>query len=184
MSKTYIQNEYFNWLMLLITEDYPVEIHRYEIYLSLLRHLHKVEFVWSNPMDVNRAKDGQNLRLIFASEGGYDEYECENELNGPCSMLEMMLGLAYRCEREIMYNPREGDRTSLWFWQMINSLGLENMDCLGYDSDKIDEILNDFMCCRYGRDGKGGLFYIPNFPKNLKNFEIWYQMQWYLEANF
>ena len=39
-------------------------------------------------------------------------------LNEPCSVLEMILALAIRCEDTIMANVRYGDRTTQWFWSI------------------------------------------------------------------
>jgi hypothetical protein len=139
-------------------------------YRKLLRHLHGIEFIFSIPKDANRAADGQDLRYRFGFH-----------YPGPCSVLEMMVALALRCEETIMDDPRYGNRTSQWFWGMIVNLGLGSMVDERYDEDYVDERIDIFLKRKYKRNGEGGLFHIRNCEYDLRKVEIWTQLLWYLD---
>lgn len=169
-----IVDEYYQWMFDLICADrYSREIS----YRRLLAHLHAIPFTYIIPTDANRAADGVDLRYRWASIQGYDEVpEC---LDGPCSVLEMMLAVAIRCEENITYDPDIGDRTSQWFWGMITNLGLGGMRDDIYDPRLVDEIVYRFLNRDYAPDGAGGLFRIRNCKYDLRTVEIWCQVQWY-----
>lgn len=89
----------------------------------LLDILHETEYEWHVPMDSNRADWGRNLRLRFAYETGL---ECRDEwVDWPCSFLEMLVGLAYSLEENVLYDGLKGDRTPEWFWMMLRNMGLD-----------------------------------------------------------
>lgn len=141
--------------------------------------LHSITFSYSIPNDANRAEDGEDLRYRFTLLQGY-EY-IPNEWNDPCSVFEMMAALAIRCEETIMDNPDIGDRTGQWFWGMINNLGLGAMTDDRFDKIYVDAVIERFLNRDYEPDGTGGLFRIKNCRQDLRDVEIWYQLNWYLE---
>ena len=166
---------YFDWLGMIA---FPDGVQRSEYY-DALRKLYDVEFRWSMTMDRNRAKDGEQLRVIFEDEVGEP---CDKF--GPCSVLEMMVALAIRCESQIMYDPDEGDQTHIWFWEMFNNLGFSSFDNEFYDEREMRIILRRFLDRDYDPDGYGGPFYIQNFDGDMRKIEIWYQLSYYLQAKF
>jgi hypothetical protein len=105
-----------------------------------------------------------------------------NALDGPCSVLEMMIALAIRCEETIMDDPDIGDRTRQWFWGMIINLGLGGMTDANFDPDFVDDSVLRFLNRDYEPDGRGGLFTIRNCHRDLRDVEIWYQLCWYLDS--
>lgn len=169
-----IINDYFEWIYKLVCRD---RFARSISYRKLLMRLHEIEFVYSIPMDENRAADGVSLRRRFAVDS-----DATDALDGPCSILEMMVGLAIRCEENIMDDPAYGDRTGQWFWGMINDLGLSGMDDIHYERRKVDDIVVRFLNHEYSRDGKGGLFHVRNSTRDMRKKEIWSQMCWYLDS--
>ena len=174
MSYNDVRNEYFRWLYKFVCGD------RYAKGISfrkLLRHLHETEFTWLIPMDENRACDGIDLRYRFAYEYS-SPATAESYLDGPCSILEMMVALAIRCE-DFMDDPQIGDRTGQWFWGMINSLGLGSMVDDRYDEEYVDDVIERFLNREYAPNGKGGLFTVRRCTRDLRDVEIWYQMTWY-----
>lgn len=172
-----IENEYFEWLYNLVCGE---RFSDQTSYRKLLMYLHTIEFTYSIPKDSNRAEDGKDLRWRFAlynNDRSLSEY-----LIGPCSVLEMMIALAIRCEENIMDNPNIGDRTGQWFWGMITSLGLGSMYDSRFDKQLVNDIVNAFLERDYRPDGKGGLFTIKNCDSDLRTVEIWYQLCWYLDS--
>ena len=174
MSYVNLSNEYFRWLYKFVCGDrYAKSIS----YRKLLKHLHEIEFTWLLHMDENRAQDGMDLRYRFA----YDYVSpamVESELTGPCSVLEMMVALAIRCE-DFMDDPQIGDRTGQWFWSMVVSLGLGSMTDDRYNKDYVDEVIDIFLNREYAPNGKGGLFTLRRCNRDLRDVEIWHQMTWY-----
>lgn len=180
MTKTMLKDEYFKWICDLIDADHLSAQHSYN---RLLRHLHEIDFEYSIEMDGNRAEDGVDLRYRFGYEFSYEDSMIASLLDDcPCSVLEMMVSLAMRCEEHIMDDPEIGNRTGEWFWNMISNLNLDSMDDCAYCSEYIDAVISKFLNREYGRDGRGGLFTVPHCKKDLRSVEIWYQMCWYLDA--
>ena len=180
MTRERICNEYFNWLYDLICGSRKSKQLSYR---KLLIHLHKTDFRYSVMRDKNRAKDGEDMRYRFALARYYDtepDYITEL-LDGPCSVFEMMVALAIRCE-ETMDDPDIGDRTGQWFWGMIVSLGLGGMLDNRFDDRVVDDIIDRFLDREYEPDGIGGLFTIPDCRRDLRDVEIWNQMWWYIDS--
>ena len=171
-----IEQEYFKWLYDIVCNGRYI----YISYESLLRHLHRIKFTYSIDRDENRAVDGCHLRYRFARYFNYEDC-IDDHLYGPCSVLEMLIALAIRCEEDIMDNPDYGDRTSRWFWDMVTNLGLGDMYDERYDDIYVDDVIERFLNREYEPNGKGGLFTIHNCDYDLTKIEIWYQLCWYLD---
>lgn len=182
MTRTQIKHEYFEWLYANVCNN---QYSKRLSYRKLLVHLHNTEFIYSLPMDANRAEDGMDLRYRFALQTyGYDnkvDYILQL-LHGPCSVLEMMLALAIRCEESIMDDPTVGDRTGQWFWGMVTNLGLGTMSDDRFDTIRVRDALDVFLNREYEPDGKGGLFTIRRCDRDLRTVEIWHQLCWYLDS--
>lgn len=164
------RDEYFNWMHDMVC------LGRYDGYITyrrLLDRLHNIPFTYIMRMDANRYDDGIDLRYRFCQDNGYKDLT--RYLAGPCSVLEMMVALAMRCE-DFMDNTAYGDRTSQWFWSMIVSLGLGAMSDDRYDRHIVDEIIDIFLNREYAPDGRGGLFTIKNCEDDMRDLEIWHQM--------
>ena len=175
-----INEDYFEWLYEgMCGNRYSKNIS----YRKLLEHLHNTNFRYTISNDKNRASDGIDLRYSFAlSQGCEDEPELITDyLKGPCSVFEMMVALAQRCE-SVMDDPKIGDRTGQWFWGMINNLGLGGMNDNRYDEQYVNDVINTFLDREYKSNGKGGLFTIRNCEYDLREVEIWYQLCWYLDT--
>lgn len=172
-----LEKEYFEWLCKLVCEDTLSEKISFH---KLLSHLHKRKFTYSLKNDKNRALDGVALRRRFFMSYNLDD---DSEyLKGPCSVLEMMIGLSIRCEETIMDDPRYGNRTIQWFWGMVTNLGLGGMTDDHYDKKQVDEAIDILLKRNYKPNGEGGLFTVRNCDKDLRKFEIWYQLLWYLDG--
>ena len=165
--------EYKDWLFDIIRFDDYCD--RYE---RLLLYLSGRQFVWSVSHDENRAEDGYSLREKFSDVDFWT-----GRLPSRCSVLEMMIALSMRCE-DVVYDPDCGDRTAIWFWEMVENLGLLGMDNIGFDRGYCKEVVNDLLYRKYDRDGKGGLFRVKKHDVDMRKSEIWYQMQTWLSENF
>lgn len=175
MSIDALKQEYFDWMCSMVGAD--------DSHIHLLNRLNQVPFSYTIPMDANRESDGFDLRYLFACAKDYPHPMVAHILDcSPCSVLEMMVALAHRCESQFMSDPEIGDRTSQWFWGMICSLGLDEATDDNYDEQFVDTVLDRFLNREYERDGKGGLFTIKGTTEDLRQVEIWYQMCWYLNS--
>ena len=177
MTTREVQKEYFDWMCALVRR-------RGISYRKLMKKLHETEFYYTIPLDGNREEDGVDLRYRFAQEEGYRDFVVANCLdNYPCSVLEMMIALAIRCEETIMSDPDVGNRTGKWFWEMVESLGLSDMTDRNFDLDYVDRVVKRFLDRKYKRNGEGGLFTLKHCRQDLRQVEIWYQMCWYLNES-
>lgn len=178
MTRDELTNRYFDWMYQLVCND---KYNRRLSYRKLLYFLHDVDFTYSIDMDGNREADGINLRYRFGYECGYDNREIAVYLDDqPCSVLEMMIALALRCEDDIMDDPAEGNRIGEWFWGMIVSLGLGSMNDRRFDRHYAELVVARFLNREYDYNGRGGLFTVEHPLRDMRSVEIWYQMQWYL----
>lgn len=176
-----VSDEYFEWLFDLVCGK---RYSKKTSFRKLITRLHTTEFEYLISRDRNRAEDGKDLRYRFILARGYDDlYEIiMDDLEGPCSVLEMMIALAIRCEENIMDDPNIGDRTGQWFWGMVGNLGLGSMTDGRFDKKFVDETIRRFLDRDYEPNGKGGLFTIRHCDVDLRTVEIWHQLCWYLDT--
>ena len=180
MTKNELNDAYFDWMYQLVCGNRPRS--RKRSYQNLLHQLHDIDFEYFIAMDGNRAEDGEDLRYRFGYELGHPDAMIAAHLDDrPCSVLEMLVALAIRCEEHIMDDPEIGNRTGTWFWDMITNLELSDMNDENYDVKYVDDVIQRFLSREYGRHGEGGLFTIEHCMRDLRTVEIWYQMCWYLD---
>lgn len=171
---------YFDWLFDLIKRD-GKNIHRRNDDKDIAHFLYEKKFYSLVPNDDNRVEDGIKLREIFLSE--INKSNNNHPLNGPCNMLEMLIALSQRMDY-ILYDQNIGERTSKWFWLMIENLDLQPMFS---DEEVIHEnelILDRFLERKYTFSGRGGLFPVKRTSQDQRKVEIWYQMQHYIGEVF
>jgi len=192
----YLHKEYFDWLCSLVGAN---ETGPFCVYSNLLTRLFQTDFNIIREFDNNRAVNGKYLRYYFDSNRDdyasneqspyhksgnfYNENQCY-----PCSILEMMIALAKDIDVQYLYS--NNCRLLIWFWIMIESLGLANkLD--GYwdntsDHDEVDWILRAFNLDAYEltQDGEyrptALLFPIRNIEGYQQVHNLWEQMTiWY-----
>ena len=142
--------------------------------MGLLFLMHQIEFVWLVPNDDNRIVDGTDLRWEFLQEN--TNHEMKKEDFGPCSVLEVMIGIS----RRIAFSA--GGEAEGWAWQLLDNLKLLSMsDPLSKRKAKIATAKIEALIWRtYQYDGTGGFFPL-NFPEeDQTKVEIWYQMAAYI----
>lgn len=162
---------YWNWLLDRIMAD--------DRYSLLMNALNSVEYRWVLPMDENRSQDGLYLRSLFSGETGLDS----NSMNWECTVLEMLIGLAYRCDHDIMGDPNDR-HPELWFWEMLRNIGLLAMDNENFDRKEFDDIMNIWMDNQYAPTGEGSIFPVYDPTIDQTRMEIWDQMNLYLSRNY
>ena len=178
MSRIEVKEEYFNWMYDLVCKNRFSDANSYR---KLLTYLHEVEFTYRYKKDEDRAYDGVNLRHRFALLSNNYSYVDKCLAGDPCSIFEMMLALAIRCE-DTMDDPLIGDRTGQWFWRMIVSLGLGGMTDSHFDEQAAEYSIDKFLQRDYSPDGRGGLFTIKGCEYDLRRVPIWDQLCYYLDT--
>lgn len=175
-----LEKGYFEWLYDLVCNDGYVKGLRYE---ELLFYLYQKDFVYILPRDENRFMDGIALRYEYGGDVGASRPQIEDVLdNRPCSVLEMLVALAIRIENNIMFDSEAGDRTWRWFWKMMTNMNLGGMTNDKFDRDYVDRVIERMLARKYEANGRGGLFTIANCKEDLRNVEIWSQMNWYMNS--
>lgn len=181
MLKNDLVNLYFDWMYRLV---YNKKLYTFS-YKKLFKYLNSIDFIYKIPMDGNRYEDGINLRYRFADEYDFSENVISVVLDErPCSVFEMMVALALRCEETIMLDPEIDGGTYLWFYNMIENLGLNKMYDSKFNSDIVDNVLYKLLNRRYKRNGEGGLFITESNEYDFRNMEIWQQMCFYLDEKY
>lgn len=179
MTRQKLNEEYFDWICQIVGGP-P---HSDNIsFCKLLWFLHNTDFNYSIGMDSNREADGIDLRYRFGYEYSYERPVIATLLDDRvCSILEMMVALALRCEEHIMGDQNIENRTSQWFWNMIKSLGLDSMNDTEFDENYTEKVISRFLNRNYKPNGEGGLFTVKHSRYDLRTVEIWYQMCLYLD---
>jgi hypothetical protein len=106
---------------------------------------------------------------------------------GPCTVLEMLIGVAQRLDWELQGGRFERPASD-WFWVLIDNLDLTWCENLEYSKpDSRAEV--EFKVVRllergYSEDGNGGLFPLKSPKKDQRRVEIWYQMSAWVIENY
>ena len=176
-----IHESYLQYLYDII---YDKKIIKDRKYSELLSYLLDTDFTYILDMDSNRALDGLELRESFAIEHNIPIFYIDRYLNTNCSILEMLIALAMRCEN-MLWEVSKGDRTAKWFWTMISNLGLWQSTNDKFSIEKVETIINNLLNRTYSSDGTGGgLFILDNPISDLRDEEIWTQLNWWINEQF
>lgn len=168
-----VRQDYFDWLIGLVGERGC---------LLLLKTLHERAFVAMLDKDENRGMDGVELREEYYEKEPYFESEA---LDGPCSVLEMLIALARRMSFDVKEVDEDADTTAIWFWTMLDNLGIGSVtdEVFAENEFFVAETIDDFLSRGYGADGYGGLFPLKYPSADQRQVEIWYQKESYLREN-
>ncbi len=153
-------------------------------YYRLLHDLDSKEFIWSIPMDEQRDISACNLRNEFfdVNYPDVDHYI----LHGPRSVLEVLAAFSRSIETKLMGEPGN-DHIERWFGEMLDNLGLLVYRDSRYNPQKVDEILNIWLERRYDSRGNGSIFPLKSGKfddRDMRQTDMWYQMQFYLDENY
>lgn len=172
---------YFDYLLGLIATD---GVDNYKILLNIL---FSTDFRWSIHNDDNRATDGIEIRYDFEQDCNIDEDEFMELMLIPCSVMEVICGLAIRMDL-VMRDPEE-PHINRWFWEMIDNLGLLIYDDGAFERGDwnftdVKNVLDIFMDRQYDELGHGGLFPRNSCDKNQTVTELYSQMNGYLMEKY
>ena len=166
---------YFDWLCKLVGTYDGFEGRSHA---RLLKMMYEKEFVWVVPMDENRIGDGKFLRREFNDVHHISDPD-PIWMSMGCSFLEMLVGVAYRLQFQ-------ADRTMpYWFWHMLGNIRLTRY----YDSkfrvraaaDEVNAVLEQVIWRTYAPDGRGSLFPIRMPEHDMRELQIWDQLQTYIQ---
>lgn len=152
-------------------------------YTDLIKYLYMTEFKYVLPMDVNRCKDATAiLYLKYLNDMGI-EYDVRTVYEREVSVLEVLIALSFRCERDIMGEPGsyEDDK---WFWIMLENLGLFEYENDRFNEDDVNYILQKWMNREFNYDGNGSIFPLFRPKRDQREIEIWDQMSDFLNENY
>ena len=158
---------------------------RFKASRRLFKALLYFPYRYSHPMDKNRFKDGLDMRMEYCSGiSASDEDILEQELP-KISVLEVLIALSYRMEKDIMASTTGKFDCFRWFWGMICSLGLDDFDENRYNYEEILEICENFVDRKYGPNGEnGGIFPLHFCKEPAFDMELWDQMNEFLAENY
>lgn len=167
---TPLEELYFQWLIQPLDKKWDETFD-----INLLKTMFRTRFEHFVPNDVNRALDGIELRqeFLYKRPVRSSKWEIDGWLAEDCSILEMLLALADRCEY------RTGILKTEWFSTFLRNLGLADH----YSPSKTRRVLQRLNKRTYSRDGLGGLFPLENPLEDQREVEIWYQMMAYIIEN-
>lgn len=182
-ARRFNQVSYFDWLLMMCENSYePGGAGTHKL---LLRKLYDLEFYATLDRDNDRISHGLDLR------NKYDNYRMypweDKERYKPCSVLEVMISMCDYLETHIMSNELYGNRFGKWFWTMVENAGLSFLDDKSYTFDADDYItmvINRICDRRYEANGDGSFFPLREPRKDMRDVDLWYQMQWYITENF
>ena len=181
MPKEELRERYFEWLHRSVYRVSKYDQDDTYSFRMLSRELLEIPYHYDIPRDELRVGDGIRLRYKFGAQFGYDDQTIVCSLDDkPCSVFEVMVALAKRCESDIMANPSYGNRTIQWYNDMIVSLGLGGQYNLNFDAAKVHEAAERMMNHEYEPNGKGGLFTVRHPIRDMRELELWSQMCDYL----
>ena len=176
-----VAKRYFRWIIhSALPPDVMYRCQRLGIDIyAALTEMHSVDFEGVTDMDLNRIDDGIELRYRFGRDLGYPDPEIAMSIDiYPCSMLEMIAALSLKAGEQIFGNPYEKSGAQWIFGRMLENSGILERGCNVFD------ICDSIIARTYAKDGKGGLFYIPKCPQDLRRVELWHQMMLYLDVSY
>lgn len=143
--------------------------------------MHQVEFTPLVHFDENRVAVALGLRDQFqASAGSLGPGEIEELMAPPCSVFEVLCGLAWQANDQMIPLTMP-----VWFQIFIENLGLDKysdevIDGPGRAAFNVEKIVNKFNNREYSPDGRGGIFPLKRPQHDQRETELWFQMGAYI----
>lgn len=178
------EEQYITWLY----SKVGLGTREYGCFWRVIRRLFAIPFPVIVNRDINRVTDAEHLRMDFVHEYHIDVRRSDFTQRR-VSVLEVLVAFALRIQSDIMWDPDDEDRAPLWFWSMIENVGVDlrkyqdgyfNAECMV----NLDEMIEKAIYRDYQKTGMGGFFPLKNPKKDQKKVELWYQMQFWIDENF
>lgn len=112
-------------------------------YNVLLKRLDLLPY-FSNGRNKDRYDDAEQLRIRYGDDNNIADI-LSYFSKEPITVFEVLLALSIRIEEKIMVDDKKGDRTSQWFWALVNDIGLCEYDDNNWDLDLIDNTIKEWM---------------------------------------
>lgn len=164
-----MRTRYFEWLLSLIPGSSSIR--------GICNELFNMTFTYDDyhGTDGNRADDGLSLRSLYFNETRSVTYmeDCK------CTVLEMLIALSLRIERDIMGEPGD-DHPEKWFFEMLDNLGVFNLTSPKF----VGRIVEEWMNRDFDPNGYGSIFPLKYYPGDQRDLLIWDQMSFYLNENY
>lgn len=143
---------------------------------DILHVLHRISFHYQICMDYNREEDGRCLR------NRYKLFETVFRKNiPPVSVLEVLVAFAIRIDREYTGDPGDPKPDDI-FIMFLQNLGLlESRE--RFSMDRIFGNVERWLSREYGPNGEGGLFYVKDCEYDMREEELWRQMNIWVSSN-
>lgn len=164
---------YFEWLCKLVRAN--------RTYSQLMKQLYDTEFYYIIDLDQNRIAHALELQDLYIEQNNLPDYISRYLHDADSiSVLEVLIAMAYKIEDSIMCDEDYGDRTYVWFWMMIDNLGIKLTNS-EYNEDYISWVLHRFMNREFEPDGTGSIVKFEDKHKtDARDIEIWHLFCLYL----
>lgn len=172
-------DDYYEWLYEIIYDDGKTNGLTFHKLMHTLYHVNVEAFEPTASLDGSLINNTKHFYSRFAEEVGQ-----KRSYSNQCGLLDMMIYLSIRMEEMFMSNQHEGDRTGVWFWNMIHNLGLGTMDDNNFDRDYCYYVIYDLLNRNYDYRGEHALFTLHTNHMPLNHMLIWEQASWYLSENY
>ena len=182
MNEDNARKSYFKWLCDLVRPSggWPGG----KSYSFLLALLHKKEFYSIIGFDENWISHGKQLRYTFVTE--IDKEGWLLALDGPCSVMEVMVAIARKTCFEMSGLVEEND-TARWFWEMCTNAGIACSDDEWHVRDAylaVEDRIEEVLSREYSRGGNGGFFPLKHAATDQRKTDLWHQCNAYLMEKY
>lgn len=152
--------------------------------------LDRIDIEWEY-LDETRCEDivyARHSYIDCVSDEIFDD-EIEDILGREPSVFELLATLSVKIEDKVMSNPIYGDRTSKWFWTMIENLDISVENCLLPDEKTLDvqyiaDVCRRWLDRQYTKNGDGSPFPLRNPPEDCREIDMWRLAMYYFNENF
>lgn len=152
-------------------------------YWRLFSILHNIPFSYSIEMDENREYDGRDLRKRFPIPRKCEKRGLEAFQSHPTSVMEVLVGIAVRLEREYIGDPADV-HPELFFMDMIENLGLITCHGFYYPVSIVTKKIDRWLSRGFEKNGFGSPFPVKHDSRDQRNLEMWDQINSYVAENY
>ena len=131
-------------------------------YGLLIEKLYSIAYEWSIPIDENLEWLGIDLRERFMKECDiYDMSGMAIVLVHPCSIIEVLCGLAWDIDYSVLGHTNRGCNSALRFFDLLEFLELDLQFDENFSEKFVEKIVNEKLTGQFFE--KSYVFYFQNF---------------------